>query len=816
VYKLIQDQISSNSANELEALKISSKTDVEVTGTTTFINDKESRLVEKPHQASISSLLTSNSYQNAEQNIKDFLSKPIRLASGAFATTDAGNTIIAQHIMATIAASSQFGVWTSKLKGFYAARFTMVFRMVVNATRFQQGRYILAFCPSGGVGGPPAESWFVSHSAKLLQVVQQPHAELDISTETEVVLKIPFTMNQTAIPITTFFSGEGLWDLGCLYLRPYSALVAASGSSSADYTIYLSLEDVELYGAATQSGASRVPRNGKSKKRGNISNVEQDQMGVGPFETGFKGLSLVSDSLSKIPLLSQFAGTAKWASDYAAGVCSKFGWCKPTDICPVTKTKRMIFPNFSNVDGADTSQVLALSQENIVEVCEGFSGSDLDEMNFSYLTSIQNYYGTFSFATTNNSGDLLQTINLAPADNHMFDTWSDHQTVKAMGTLNFVSSFHEFYRGSLIVKLKFVKTEFHSGRIAVAFFPLYGVTPVSYTYDDSAYVNRVILDLRENNEIEFLIPYISTAPYRDVNDPYGFIKIFCVDPLIAPNTVSSSISCIVELYGSNELEFAVPKYNNATLYLPTATQSGGDRISAKEYVGLKKLGESTFDEIVSSANCIGEKIVSFRSLIKRPFLWTRYNANSHVDGSYQQLAYIPFQLTRSYWTGSEINNTGYSDMIDQLASCYALSRGGVRHKLVSDTGSQTVIITQLLPTFNNSGIIPGYGSNPVGKIHNYGTLSVDSAIYGNCATAISRPDLTGGIEVQIPQYQVNHSRVNAMCINPSGSYYNDIRYGAPNLNVLLNFAQNDSGNVFRAGADDYSLGCFVSIPTFAV
>ncbi len=814
-----EEQVNNNKLTDgavVPSLTVSATENVDSSGTTTFIHDATSKVVERGYKSMLSSLLTNDAAYSKEQTIQDYLSKPVRLSSGAFTLSDSGNTIIAQDILSFIASQSNFAIWRNKFKGYYATRFTMVFRLVVNANRFQQGRYILAFCPTGGVGNiTNTRDWYKKHCTTTHQVVQLPHAEIDLATESEVTLKIPMAMNQIAMPISVIADPgtNPTYDLGALFLRPYSALVAPTGSTVADYTIYMSLEDVELLGASTQS-ETRF-RTSRRKKNINISNQEQDQANVGPLEQGFTGVSMVAGALTNIPLLRQFTGPVKWASDFCAGVCSKFGWCKPSHLAPVNKMRRVIFPNLSNTDGHDVSQILALSQENIVEVCEGTSGTDLDEMSFSFLTSIQNYAGTFSFSTSNLAGDALFHQYMCPADSNLIGSIVDNgKTLKAYGTIPFIANYFQYYRGTLCLRLKFVKTEFHSGRIAVAFFPQVGLNTFSNTYDDSAYVPRIILDLRENNEVEIEVPYISTLPYRNINDPYGIIYVFCVDPLVAPSSVSSTINVIVEVVGSKSLEFAVPANNLLGTYTPTATQAG---TNPKDSVGKLSLGQSSMDEVAAAASCIGEKIVSFRSLIKRPTLWTTYDITAPSVGNVTQLKQIPVQLDTNYYESGTWYSFGTQDMMSVLGQCYALSRGGVRIKLV-DTGANTGLISSVLyaPGGIYTGFQPGFGTVPANNVSVLSTSLFNSLGQNGLVTA-SRADLTGGVEVQVPQYNMTHSRINAQCMVPSEhlTYYNDIRVGAPNYDLLHNFSTAGVGYIMRSGADDFSLGYFVSIPTLA-
>merc|ERR1712137_1362345 len=125
--------------------------------------------------------------------------------------------------------------------------------------------------------------------------------------------------------------------------------------------------------------------------------------------------------------------------------------------------------------------------------------------------------------------------------------------------------FHN-WRGGLRFKFKFAKTPYHSGRLAVSFLPanintLLGAdtTPFDVTLQDSAFLHREILDLREAFEFEFTVPYTANIPYLNVKQPMGRLVIHVLNPLIGTEIVSDDIDFAVEVSGAEDLEFFGPR-----------------------------------------------------------------------------------------------------------------------------------------------------------------------------------------------------------------------------------------------------------------
>ena len=127
-----------------------------------------------------------------EHSIISFLQRPIRLATFAWTTSSiASASLYTASLPADLIATP---VIKEKLAGFLGLRATVKVRVQVNAQRFQQGRLILCYFPMETqfalIQPGRADKTF----SKLVGVTQLPHVDLDISSDTEMTLEIPFTM----------------------------------------------------------------------------------------------------------------------------------------------------------------------------------------------------------------------------------------------------------------------------------------------------------------------------------------------------------------------------------------------------------------------------------------------------------------------------------------------------------------------------------------------------------------------------------------------------------------------------------------------
>jgi hypothetical protein len=550
---------------------------IESSSTTQFVSDKNVVSAEKILPTQIDRLVHDSSSDSINQDVKSFLAKPISIQSGVFAPGDpetfGGISVPNTPFMSQI--------WARKLDGYLGIRATMVFRLVVNANRFQQGRYMLIYLPMGGADTFSGKSttWANDHKNTLVQRTTLPHAELDLCCDTEVTIKIPFNSVLNFYPIAATAAPTNTYGgLGYIYIAPYSALAAATGNLTASYTLFMHLEDVQLISAA-------VPQSGRlvstKKFRKSDTEIEQDSMNAGPISSALIKVRDASSILSNIPLISSYASGVSWFADIGASAAKVFGWSKPVVLAPSTRVTQNYLPYIANTDGPDESFPLSLSYENSVGIANGFSGTDVDEMSFQFLSTIPVYTTNISWtvAATHPVDFLLLAKNVSPSVD-IFTTTANTATVLHLSPLQLIAQHFNYWRGSMVYKFKFVKTEFHSGRLSITFNPNNPniVGTVAPTLASSPYIHRQVIDIREANEFTFVVPFISDSPYKLCGDfsesGIGTFSIRVLDPLVAPATVSQAVTIILEKSAGPDIEFAVPKQCLLNYFSGIVPQSG--------------------------------------------------------------------------------------------------------------------------------------------------------------------------------------------------------------------------------------------------
>lgn len=783
---------------------------VEQSSTTEFVNDalvKETSIV-----SGLPDAFTRLSQVMKDQTIETFLKRPIVIRKSTFTTTDlpagTGNIYHPQDIIAN-------AIYLDKLDGFLGFRGTLVLRLQVNATKFQQGRYMLAYIPVGGarvtgvINQRPGDTWLAQHIAFLTQRTQLPHVDIDLNCDTEVTMRIPYSSALDYYPMPGLADINRYGCQGVIKIFPYSALETGSGDNYASYTLWAHFEDVELVGAAlAQSGAGETP-----------SQTEQKIARIGPITSTAMKISMAGKSLSYIPKVGPIAMGVSWAADIVAAVAGVFGWNKPSNVAPACRMRDELGLYSSNIDAADNSLPLSMSLKAEVKKDDMIYFSDTDEMDIVSFVSRPAWFRTVVWTDTATYGTELDKWFVSPTTNVKVDVVGSMNTY-SYTPCQYIASNFAFWRGSMVYKFKIVKTGFHSGRIAVVYSPIEArTTNLALSYDNSHYVYREVIDIRESNEFTLTIPYMNSRPYKtvsDVDQTYGYLAIYVVDQLVSPDTVPSNITMLVEHCMTSDAEFYCPKWRPA---LPNAdiVEAQMDNTCSLINTNISNTVSPRF-QLETSTVSVGERILSLRALSRRFFHNEPYGATPTTQSSIYH-NFLPFAwplYDEDHW--SSVKNI-CGDFYAQMCMIFNYSRGGVRLKFMNNGNTSYGITSFLEPLLikNDFMISPHFAD--VSTFNN--AEWPGTSMCGTLNYAFSHPDNSKVTEIQIPMYSSTRMRCNADHVaSATVPYFNEAGSLATPVSVSCTQTQVDravsreniSGSFLRACADDADFGGFVSIP----
>lgn len=755
--------------------------------------------------------------------ITSFLERPYLVNSTDWTTSSTAGTNLFNVVVGTELYNN--AIWANKLSGYTFFRGTAVLRVNINANPFQQGKLLIHFLPCVN---QQDTSYTAKHNAMLATTTQQPNVMLDCR-ETSAIIRIPY------VAPTDYYCLDGdnsplRYSWGTFWVDVLSPLLTgASGDTNVEVATFLHFEDVELTGPIIpqMSGVGSDGRKGRASRITTRNITEKEQAALVENSIGSvltKASTKIAKSLSEVPLLRQVAGVASWVIEGVEGLASFFGWAKPqVDSVPIIVSDQFN-RHMATSDGADTSVPLGLLTENKLDINENISYTDEDEMSLNYLKRIKAYFGTFSWSTSQTPNTQLYNLTVAPYNleqsmqkTYTAGTSSVTATYYAGPPIYYLTNFFALYRGSVEIEMHFIKTNFHSGRLQILYFPYTGSSTQNTTLttvSNQPYILREIVDIRYTDKIVLNLPYLLPYEYASMDDPMGYLQVIVLNTLCAPETVSSSLNVVLFARGGEDFEFQVPSYGNMGGYGPFSPQMDTGLIAGGVGGAIEKK-----QALNSARYCIGEYVSSIKQLL------SRFSAVSATN-SLQALANGGFRLWPYF------ANIGYVDASTLTLACanlggdafsmfvhgYAFYRGGVRMSIALPTGtSYSVANLPFKPRYSGQTANSIFLTNQSSYSNYFGggglVQPFSPAVAMPATCGVAQPSNGGNfITVHLPYYAPTKCTVAAVQTTADTI---PLDYSQPLSTVYvaqLDTATNGNTAYKRAFADDFQLSYFVGFP----
>lgn len=785
--------------------------------TTNFVNSGETSNTTPNHQLSLDSVLEDLNTDAIHPDITQFLEKPKIIASGQISTS---TTAIGSVALPSFAFAMD--MYAKKLEGILGWRGDITVTLQINATKFQQGRIILYWNPFRAEGGPIAAAR-VRH---LVNISQLPHAELDLATMTECSLTIPWVNHCSFYNIPRKHG-----DFGDFGTYMYSPLISPGGDATADYTLWVSFTNSHVFGASGPQSYYDPAGEGieapsetiifeAQMGKTNIVDKEKREAESRPISYSLAKISSFAGDLGKVPMLSSIFGTVSWAAGVASGIAAYWGFSSVLLEGPADRVVPMAFHGMANADCPTTGVSLGIIQGNQLGHYKYASTTDQDELSLDFIKKVYSYFNVYDWTTTRDSSSSIISLNITPRTFYRDYTTSDGAQLALHSPVSYLSTKFNLWRGGLKFRLKFVKTEFHSGRLAITFTPdNISANPNRLGSNDLAYVNREIIDIRDGNEFEFEIPFYSHLGYCETNTAAinegsystGRLDIRVQNKLRGPSTVSQTIRILLEVAGADDLEFAFPGSSGESIYFDAQMGSADVAsiiLSSKNIeIGAMK---PVSDNNVMSTMCIGEKVTSLRQLLKRNDLM--FSSTAALTGvSIYPFAAETVATRKTVDIGQICNPQNPTSAFNTILPLYAMWRGSVRLKIMAtdDLGNDFDLaavlshrrVSYVLDTLTNWPSTGCFGMQVASTTVN-STLDVQVPYY--CKTPAS-PVLTYAMGKDVG---VSYSPINGNFSWSENSHY------LPNVAVEVTARGGGLARytIFRSVGEDFNCGCFCGIP----
>jgi hypothetical protein len=535
---------------------------------------------------------------------------PVRVAAGTWTTSATADTQL--WTMNYNNAHLSNDRWAPIFARYVFYRYRLKVRVEVNGTSFHQGKLILYYSP-----GLPAGTQYT----ELSNVTSLDHRSLYASYNNVQELVMPWQYHfdfARVNPNSTFVS--------FIALSVFNALeTGTGGSTSVNYTVWLSMEDVELKVPAPVTVPATM-----------LTVLEQtDEL---PVVQGFLDFSTtnISQQFSNIAdsaLPTNITGDKFDTNAHVSGLDN------PSEGLNANPVKVRAVDSLSNTTGVVNNFRMALNPSKMIDPGPEYFDVADDEMSLKYLTSrwslvspaarnigfsASSVVGTPLFSAPVNPGLIGGSLNNAT-----------NPTAAYRSLLQYMAQRFSRWRGSVKFAVEIIATQYQTGKLFLGFQPYYTAPAASTIGNPDLLTNYgMVVEINKGKNIfEVTIPFYSMNEWASVltfngntsqieSDILGYFYITAINPLAtlaaAPNTVRLN----VYVAGGDDFEFAFPFGNASGAVLPQGDGTIG------QYKRTR--GTNTYSDVPSSV----------RDLIRRPWYWFGTNL-AQIVNSPVRFALIP-------------------------------------------------------------------------------------------------------------------------------------------------------------------------------
>jgi hypothetical protein len=646
--------------------------------------------------------------------------------------------------------------WLAAAQYFEYYRFDLNVKLTINASPFSAGRMYLSWLPL--FPGTDKEEYLQSAA----WITGFPGVTVDVGSSQTVTLHIPWAMTKEYFSLSR--RGVPLGQVRLTVLSPYRVATVQPEPTAVMYFYMTNVE--RLIPTIADQIVPVLVAHGKEgdeiAKTGVISTPLSFISGLTRFASNW-----VPIFGTELRILSNIT---KWGGNIAAVL----GFAKPTTMSAITSIVQRPGFGMCHGEGTDTSECLAVQQDNRLDVSPLSTGYTLDEMSIAYLAQQWNMVGYFPWSSTDSG--VIRVIDANPficatTPTPVANTFYATQVAVA-------ASMFQYWRGSFRMRLEFVGNKMYSGRLGIAYVPR--LVQPGLTSRDFANVEHTVWDITESTSIDLVVgfnageryKFVSLAEFGDnaASMAYvlGTVYVYVLTRLTHIDGVVDDPDILVSIRAHEDLELACPGFTEVSIasepppILVAHGMEDGVVTTLTSTVPMQEHMNS-----ISAGACIGEKVVNLRTLTRR---------------------FHPLPLTGVPDIGVYIDPAyhGFDNPIGVIGYMYTFYRGAKRYKLVPDNGTMNYGEALMLNLLAGDVELPEY---------------VTPASYPrSLARCIQRVTQTGMIEVEVPGYSSN--RLNPVMGQGTSN---------PRPRVLLKSDQT-STSLFSACGDDFSFYGLIGAP----
>jgi hypothetical protein len=725
-----------------------------------------------------------------------------------------------------------------KLDNYYLIQCNINLKFVVNASPFYYGCALASYQPLVNFNPAPivlgtGDEYNVSYS-------QRPHIYIYPQTSQGGTMTLPFLYHKEWLDVTTRSDVE---DMGQVTLSSLTDLLNANSVAGSNCTIqvYAWASDVKLSGPTLKLALQTKKRSRKPK---NVSHKDEYHH-EGTISKPASAIARATGMLSDIPVVGPFMTATSYAADAISDIASLFGFTDVPVIDDVHEFKSMPLPQMACADIGIPIEKASLDSKNELTIDPKVCGVTLsDELMVNTFAQRESYLTTFNWDSSDVAGDHLFSMRVTPQVRRVntitdgFISWNT--------PMGYMAECFKNWRGDIKVRLKFICSQYHRGRVKVSWDPR---GEISLNPATTTEVFSKIIDITECSDVTLNIPYTQLLAYleTDVNrtSPHFSTTGFSTDNTYSNGNLcvsvitnqtspiaSADIKVAVFVSAGDNIEFANPQpiYR---LYSPYAIQSKfvsyDDEIGASTELGVTK------SEADPNINLVymGEHISSIRQLFRRTTNYTFMEYNQPASGDI---------AVYRYNTSRKLRFPGYdADGIEEALGltsgvaesynwcnwhymtwfelCFVGVRGSINYALNTIGGNNHDLWVSRRNDVSLS--VSGYYAS-TGEINGRNEEAKLFSVYGArtngaCGQTVTNSQTQNCLHLSVPMYspykfQNTSSSQRTLGSTDDGTTNDVVQFGSANRSVLV----HGGFEIFASAGADYNLIFFLNVPALFI
>lgn len=411
-----------------------------------------------------------------------------------------------------------------KLEGYSRMRCDLKVKVLVNGSPFRYGELMLSYRPlytkifnpthnvfpffSGGqiagdvITGYPSQDYsaVTADNSTLMARSQRPHIRIQPHINSGGEMTLPFLYYKDAIDITNLTTSseefyQALREMGTLTMENVCNLRSTGIANAVGVSIsmFVWAENVKLWGP---TGI-------------NVQAIDEFESTMSISDQA-SAVAEAAGKLQSVPILRPYALATQFLAGTSASVLKYFGWSNP----PVLTAVQAKLPKASYLNPGPCSSfpddVLALDPKNELTVDPRTVGAQpKDPLLITDFCARSAIVDVLTWQVTDPVETLIAEFPIQPA--YWYTELRERTSPKlssqriTMTPATYASQMFEYWRGTCVIKLKVVSSQFHRGRLLATWDPAL-ITPLAPTRH-AARISHVI-DLATATEMTIKIPYL--------------------------------------------------------------------------------------------------------------------------------------------------------------------------------------------------------------------------------------------------------------------------------------------------------------------